>query len=461
MRHVLVLAGACAGGVLCAPSLAHAYDVLAEGCAVEPLYCKIAPIAFARKDTLPIEWSFDTGWIPSGSPLQVHLYAGVYANTWVELAGQLETSWPDTLTLRAPGKREGGAIGYHYGLEVGAQASVTITVLGQSFNWTGDIPYIPQIDFQVEGAQIFDAWGWSPGGTVASQTQTVTLAQVGIADIIGGSIPGIDGGFELDAAMELAATWTNHAIAIRTTDGAPVTGGPIVIEDGATTSDYPGGPSIEFDVNPEGVVSYDGTVHLIPAFYVELLGQSWSIPIADIPISFPITDLDWSFDAERVHVPLPDVVVQVQELDFGEVTVGEERYGGYPIGNVGEAEAEVAIGVTDPENFPLWDESLWLDPGVDLEGALRFAPKSEGHFEAELYLTSNDPDAPQQVIILKGEGIPGPVPPGAPAGPESPEASSGCGCSVPGATSQGELGLALAGLGLGAVALRRRRRPAR
>ena len=66
-----------------------AYDSLAAPCKTDSYTCEIAPIAFSRKDALPIEFDFDTGWVPQNSPLQVHLWAGVYANTHVSLTGAL------------------------------------------------------------------------------------------------------------------------------------------------------------------------------------------------------------------------------------------------------------------------------------------------------------------------------------------------------------------------------------
>lgn len=52
---------------------AEAFDVLATDCNDNPLFCKIGTVKYDRTDTLPIEWMFDTGWVPQGSPVQVHI----------------------------------------------------------------------------------------------------------------------------------------------------------------------------------------------------------------------------------------------------------------------------------------------------------------------------------------------------------------------------------------------------
>jgi MYXO-CTERM domain-containing protein len=443
-----------AGGAL-------AYDRLATSCVEDPRYCQIAPIKYDRVDALPIEWAFDTGWVPANSPLQVHLWAGIYANTRVSLAGQLETTWLPALTLATPGDPGGGFIGFHYGVEIGAQAMVNIEVAGVVYTWTGDIPYIPQFDFQVEGGTTFDAWGWQPGATVASKTEPQTLVQVGIADIIGGSIPGIDGGFELDVAMELEATYVNKRIVIKTTEGEQVGGGPIMSADDTSAVDYLGGPSVELDVHPEGTVDYNGVLHLIPAFYVELLGNTWQIPIADIPISFPITETEWIFDRQRVHVPLPDLVLSKEVIDFGEIEVGQKSLVPFQVFNAGEAVLAVEMESSDPESFPLYEvEPFEVESYDTVDAAVRFIPQRAGEFKATISVASNDPSDPVQTFQLRGVafgGDPG-LPP--PAGPEVSE-DGGCACRAAGSKQAGgEMGAAAAIAIMALLTARRRGRRA-
>ena len=62
------------------------------------------------------------------SPLQVHVWAGLYAHTRVSLTGALDTTWPEALVLTTPGDPEGGHLSFHYGLDTGAEAKVNISV---------------------------------------------------------------------------------------------------------------------------------------------------------------------------------------------------------------------------------------------------------------------------------------------------------------------------------------------
>lgn len=463
------LSGAAVALALLAPRAASAYDSLAAPCDDDPLFCQRGAIAFERKDALPIEFDFDTGWTPAGSPLQVHLWAAVYANTQVGLEGALEATWPDALALAAPGAVDGGTFSYHYGLDIGAQGKVSITIAGTTYEWTGDIPYVPQVDLQVQSDQEFNAWGWEPGVTMTTSTEPQRIATVSIGDIIGASIPGIDGGFELDVGLDVGARYRTTRLVINTTDGAPVSGGQITSDtedtsdngaSSSTSTTYAGGPSIELDVHPEGQVTYDGTIHFIPAFYVSLLGNDFEIPIADIPIGFPIAETEWVFDKQRVHVPLPDLELNTTEIDFGEVEVGQESTKPYSLHNAGESALGVAMVSDAPESFTLADAMVNVEPSVTEDSGIRFAPEKNGEFKATILVSSNDPSEPLQKILVKGVGY-GAAEPGNDSGANADQDGS-CACRAGGPAQQGAPEAAwAAGIVIAAIAGRRLRRQRR
>lgn len=453
----LVSALGVAALLLASPRASAAPTVLATPCADDPLYCEQGPITFDRIDALPIQWSFDTGWVPQGSPLQVHIWADIWANTHVALTGDLVSSWPDALVLEAPGLNEGGDFGYHYGADFGAQGKVSINIAGKNYSWTGNIPYLPQFDLQVKDNKAFDGWAYDPGVKLTGITNPQKIASVGLKDIIGG-IPGLDGGFELDIAMQLDATYTTEQIVVTTTEGVPAEGGPITGATEKSSIKYLSGPSIELDVHPEGTVSYDGILHLVPAFYISVLGQNWQIPIADIPISFPITDTKWVFDNQRVHVPLPDLVLPKVKIDFGDVEVGQKSLASYSLWNAGEAKIAAMISSSDAANFPPWDTQVDVDPSLTVDSAVRFMPTKPGFFTAHLIVASNDPSDPMQIIELRGRALETSLPPAPPEEEETPiDEVAGCGCRTASSaeTTGGSLGAV--GLLFAAAVLRRRR----
>ena len=459
-RRLLLAAFLGAFATILAPTRARAeaFDVLATDCNDNPLFCKIGTVKYDRTDTLPIEWMFDTGWVPQGSPVQVHIWAGIQAHTHVGLGGSLQTSWPEALTLEAPGRKKGGVFDFDYGAELGAQGKVNISIAGQNYSWVGDLPYIPQFDFELKAQENFDAWGFDPGVTISGKTDQQKLASIGLKDIIGG-IPGLDGGFELDVAMELAATYVTDQLIITTTDGQLVSGGPITTPEGQTSTPYLSGPFIELDMHPEGTVDYTGTIHLIPAFYIEVLGQKWSIPVADIPIAFPITKTDWIFDAQRVHVPLPDLVLPKTTIDFGEVEVGQKSLVSFSLWNAGEARVHADITSSSPDLFPPYDPMMDVDPSVTADSAVRFIPKVPGDFKAQLLVTSNDPSSPLQIIELTGRAYGGFTIP-KPEEEASISEPSGCACRAAGG-DQSAPGEAALLLGLSALGIAGRRRTGR
>lgn len=462
MRASLLGLGVAAATLL-VPSAALAYDVLAIDCAAQPTHCKTAAVSFALEDASPAQWMIDTGWVPQGSGLQVHLLAAVHANMQLGLSGALEASWPEALLLRAPGDPGGGSFGVHYGVEVVAEGKVQVTVLGQTFSWTGDLPYVPQVDFQVEEQGDFDAWGFAPGYAVTGTTQPQTVADIGLGAIIGASIPGIDGGFQLDVALELTSTWVAERIVVTTPDGTPVDGGPITAEDGTSNASYLGGPGVELDVHPEGRVDYQGTLHLVPTMFVEILGQKITMPLVDIPAPLPPTSQPVTMSAHRVRFPLPDLDVPVERIDFGQVVVGDEALRTFGAANLGEALVAATLDVSD-EAFGVEENTLELEPEEDAAVAVVFAPSTLGEILAILEISSNDPDQPTRIVELVGEGIAAEEPPVDEPDPADPvpgfdptAKGGGCGCRQA-ATAPDGFGAILALAAATALARGRRRR---
>lgn len=463
--------------LVCSTSAALAAET-AEYCSETDMTCETAPIAFSKEIVLPVQGGFDTGWVPQGSPLQVHLWAQLWANSYVDLAGHLETTWPDALTLDAVPEPGAGELGIHYGVDIGAQAHVEVTVLGQTFDWTGDIPYVPQFDFQVEASNTFDPWGFE-GISVEGSTMEATIAQISATDFIGVNIPGLDGGFELNTFIDLTATYRTTKIdVVRMPEEAPVTGGVIDAEGETTSDDYAGEPAIDYGVRPVGEVVYSGVLHLIPAFYIETIGPDFSIPIADIPIPFEFIQKDWEFDLAEVHVPLPDVVLDQETgeidpavasvIDLGELEVGESALGSVAIGNAGEAllagAATLAADSGSTEGFSLSVSTFSVAQGGETPLGVTFVAETPGTFSATVILASNDPDEASRTVEVRALVL---EPEDLDDGDDGDDGTSpiddvsarggGCACEAAGAGPARSAGWLALALGLVAVARRRRR----
>jgi MYXO-CTERM domain-containing protein len=190
-----------------------------------------------------------------------------------------------------------------------------------------------------------------------------------------------------------------------------------------------------------------------------LLGQQWSIPVADIPIPFSIAEETWTFEPQTVYVPLPDLFVEQEVIDFGTVIVGEESFRYYDLRNDGEARAVMDIALSDDDAFTLWDEALSIEPVSTGLASLRFTPKTPGLHEAEVQVHSNDPDAPLSTVKVWGMALPAQIyePPG---DGQRVSADSGCGCRVV-ASPRATPWWPLLVLGLAVVTRRRRHRDER
>lgn len=451
-------------------------DEHAKRCTPEATACMTAPLEFSRDFGFdPI--GFDTGWVPSGSPLQVHLYAQLFAETHVAMGGHLRTTWPGPtapigLTFATPGEPGTGALSFHYGVNIGAKAKVQISVLGISYSWTGDIPYLPQFDYHVQAQDTFDPWAFD-GFTVDGSTTQQTLAQVSVTDFIGISIPGLDGGFELDSYTELKATYKTLRMLVERPDGTVVEGGPILAESATTFEhgDAPLGGHVEVDVHPEGEVRYDVVLHMIPAFYIDTIGPSFSIPIADIPIPFTLTQDDWSFDPVRVRVPLPDITLEGDPVDAlpGELAITLEdaddddetpASAGFSVANDGEERLVSTLSVDGPFTATIGLAELGIGSATSV--TVLVDTDEPGDHTGTLTIASNDPDEPARVVKLSAHVdafIPPPLEEEDANAFSKAMAAGGCLCSA--AHEPADAGLLVALAGVAVVAARRRRRATR
>src|SRR5690606_29029694 len=85
------------------PSLARGQDVLPT-CEPDQVGCHSADVDFHHEDVLFDGIMLDSGWVPSGSPLQVRFAVFAGGSTVVDLGGTAMTSWPAALEVAVPGR---------------------------------------------------------------------------------------------------------------------------------------------------------------------------------------------------------------------------------------------------------------------------------------------------------------------------------------------------------------------
>lgn len=483
-RSSLALLGALTLALTAAP--AHAQDggsdagdasdggaAPGRSCPSGALQCDSAPIQFVRRQGLPVELDFDTSWVPASSPVQVRVRAAFVGHTEVRAGGSLDVSWPRAMQLEAPpGPAMSGVLESDYGIVFTARVRIHVTISGTTYDWEGNVPYVPQVDFRSTARGNFDPWAWRRT-SVRGTTMQQRIADVSLTDSLI-PIPGISGGLSFSARAALETGYRSTRISF-----APATDA-ITESVARVTLPFAGGAIAEFSPRLEGEVDQRVDLTITPSLYISLLGRRWDIPIVDVPVPINTGARPWLFDPQTVRFSLPDIAPLPSVIDFGDVTVGESKTESVTIDNRGGASLAL-LRSTDINSAPF----AWELPRIEIPFRsmraveMRFAPTSVGAFETRVPLVTSDPDSPTVYITARGRGVMAiPSMPDASAPDATPDASAdaaapdaatpplllsgdgACACSVAARPTQNRLAplAALASLALALASRRARRR---
>jgi MYXO-CTERM domain-containing protein len=438
-------------------ALAPAAAAAQRECPADAVGCHAEPVDFHWEEGLLGSMTFDTGWVPSGSVVQVRLALAVGGQTRIDLAGTTLTYWPRPLDVAVPGEVGTGFLSVDYGIEILARFRIDVTIAGTHYLWEGDLPLggIPR-DLRMAASETFDSFLLPPRTprpvAIADSTEPVTVYEVGLTDSII-SIPGISGGLVVDAQGELAAAYATERIEIA---DAPV---PILVEDtSVVTRPGPGevglGAAKDVVVQPIGRLDYDGVIHLLPSLYVELAGRRFDVASFDVPVPIVMLGREVRFEPRVVHVPLPDVTIADVEIDFGEVAVGTRETRFADVRSEGEADLAIARRALAPP-FETDTAEVTLAPRTSRLLEVRFAPLKPGPAAAMFFLETNDPDEPLLAVRLHGNGVAAIAADAGADGGRAPGTAGGCACRAGGAHG-GSTPFVLASIALALIARRRR-----
>ncbi len=438
--------------------LAPATALAQASCPPDAVGCHTQDVDFAHRDALFDGVMLDTGWVPSGGPIQVRFGVIVAGETRVDMGGTAVTSWPPGLDVAVPGRPGTGQLAIDYGLEVIARLRFNLRVGGIGYSWEGDIPTagVPT-DLRLASSDTFDPFLLPPSTprpvVVMDETDPARLYDLSLTDSLI-PIPGLRGGFGVNATARLEASYRTERIEVEGPSSGPIEreGESTLVDPDPDAGSF--GAAKDLTVLPVGVIDYDGAIVLRPNVYVEIAGSRFDLAPFDVPI--PIADVSEGsrFDPADVHVPLPDLRVRERTLDLGEVVIGGAAERLLTIENPGEAPLTVDV-VAPAAPFAASPSALLVPPRSSVRLTVRFAPATAGPASGELSLTSNDPDAQTVIVALRGTGVAPMTDASVPvdAGPgDAPPTDGGCGCRA--ASRSGGAGWLLA---LFALALRRRR----
>lgn len=343
---------------------------------------------------------FDSNWLPGGSPLQVRATLHLGGQSAVRLVANEGVSYPPAVRAAFDGQ-PGGYVSIDYGFSIHFYFRFNVLGIG----WEGEIPipFIPN-DLALNATSTFDDLvlaGAAHRPIVASDvTSRVRVASYDLGAFLAGLV---SGGVALDLQGMLSATYNTQRISV---DHALV---PITSETGVTTV-YPAsgnnyGASINVVSHAEGSITHVGAVHVLPTAFVGILGQGFSLDIADLPFNLISTTTNIRFpDVSRV-IPLPDLRVEVARVEFGEVLMGDQPTKSLIVYNDGDAPMDLEV-ILSSSIFGLASTgTLSLAPhsSIDLQPSLHAI--GPGNYAQSVVIRSNDPDYAMRTVTLAGKVV--------------------------------------------------------
>lgn len=402
---------------------------------------------------------FDTGWVPSGSPLQVRFQIESTGGAEVEMEGEGHMGWPEGLTVALDPIAETGEIVVDAALE--AVTSIRFDV--DIYSWESEID---RRGIDVEGEATFSPFLLS--GDVPDTVEVVFEGDTN--ELLNWSFnvfTGVTAGITVDLGPKAVTTFNGENWYVEG-ERVDVAGDEAWVE--------PLGEAYQ-NVDIEYVAHWNSGLDLVlnPVFEVcvDIVG-CWDLVDLELPIPLATDDFDQFFPTSTLAFPLPVVGDLPPRHDFGTIDVGSTAVLELPIENIGALDLEGVTFITGDSYFSVYPEYFQAS-GAQTDGVvITFTPGAEGDFQGTLVLQSNDPLEPEIEIPLlasakypysddgsgsgsgsgsadgQGQGN------GSRAQPQIVRTETGgCGCST---SRERGLPSSLAVLFLGGLALLRRRR---
>ncbi len=163
--------------------------------------------------------------------------------------------------------------------------------------------------------------------------------------------------------------------------------------------------SVEYDHSVPWPTEADGdgpSLELIDALSDNSLPENWQASFVD-------GGTPGAENSSETNTQFPNIVVNPNSANYGEVTVGASSSQAFEISNDGSADLEVAeytIEGTAAGHFSIADDAPFsLVPGESHSIEVLFAPAAEGEMNATLRIVSNDPDEAVLELPLTGQAV--------------------------------------------------------
>ncbi len=349
-----------------------------------------ATVAYSVDD-LPTQTG-DTGWFPSDPTAQLRLTGEIVGKTAVGMGLSPTACWDTGMLISTPGEATSGMLDIEYGAALHLYGQVHTSVLGESIDWSGEIPipYLPT-DLLIAGTTTFDPMLLpdSPvsSTSVSGATAPVTVLSTNVlSDII--DIIGISGNLYVTVQGAMTSTYTTTSVAIGD-DGV------ITSAIGSASLDAPAGgygAMLSVSAGATGNVHYAPSLVFAANADIAILGykivnyQIASITMPLSPIDRPIT-----LTGTGTQIGLPHIDTLPAQLGFA-------------------SGASQTLQLHNGGAAPLMIEQSSAPDGVTAE-AVTIAPGADGAVQvtaadvtaignAPLILSTNDPNQPSVTVAL-------------------------------------------------------------
>ncbi|MGZ4779644.1 MAG: Ig-like domain-containing protein [Thermoanaerobaculia bacterium] len=421
----------------------------------------------------PVDFGPGTGMSSIGSHSGLGLdynllFSGQYDT---EMRGHLNVDWPRALSITAIPEPNGGYLDVTFGLHMTA----TLWVAGTPI----PIPLDVVIDdHEGHGRSMFTPWAWNYEGTnvhlnvSAWRTLYSTTFNVAGSDVnfdlqmrynVDASIRTVEIGFPdrtSPALMQpnLSQITVDMPIALIP---PPRDGNLDLLTRWKSQLRYQG--SFEFRINPSCASSFDLTCRAATGLLGSVLGT-----ISTPPLITTTDTLPDPFD-NMPHYDLPVQQVDRNEIDFGDVHIGESVNDMFTITSAGRSTLAAEVVPSTQAEFTVGPGGC-ISAGGTLPVPVTFHPTSLGQFMTTITVRSNGTVGTPTQVVLVGRGVSTPThrpvnmsDGGARSGDGSteylgPRIEAGCGCRTAGGESTGHTGTLLALSGIAAAVVSRRRR---
>jgi MYXO-CTERM domain-containing protein len=332
---------------------------------------------------------YDSGWVPSGSPIALRFRVVSEGAASVDMEGVSWLYWPPALTHGYTPEAESGL--FLLDSEVGIAADFLVDTGG----YYSESTIFEDINVY-DGLVWFDPWLFED-----QETNLVEIASEGAR----GELFNFD--FDILQVLTAYVAVDSRTDARASFQGERITTNELVVDTTVHEEVFeaPAGDVLELESTFTGTYGAGLDIVFIPVFGVcgDFIG---CIDLAEFELPIALVDSEFEQDFEPVYLEhdLPLAVVDTTECDFGEVLVGQIATCEVTLANWGQLPLEGTAGILGAGEFEVFPGDVYANADLADGLTVTFSPSVEGEQTASLILNTSDPGNEALEIPLIGTG---------------------------------------------------------